>query len=41
MPAFNADYVRRQLKIHQDLALFEENLKAALEAINKPTAAQG
>jgi hypothetical protein len=33
MPAFNADSLRRQLKIYQDLALFEENLKAALEAI--------
>jgi hypothetical protein len=33
MPAFNADYVRRQLMIHQDLALFEENLKAALEVV--------
>jgi hypothetical protein len=33
MPAFNADSLRRQLKIYQDLALFEVNLKAALEAI--------
>jgi hypothetical protein len=33
MPAFNADSLRRQLKIYQDLALFEENLKAALEAV--------
>ena len=33
MPAFNADSLRRQLKIYQDLALFEVNLKAALEAV--------
>jgi hypothetical protein len=41
MPAFNADSLRRQLKIYQDLALFEVNLKAALEAIKEPTATQG
>jgi pimeloyl-ACP methyl ester carboxylesterase len=33
MAAFNADSLRRQLKIDQDLALFEENLKAALEVV--------
>jgi hypothetical protein len=33
MPGFNADSLRRQLKIYQDLALFQENLKAALEAV--------
>jgi hypothetical protein len=33
MPAFNADSLRRQLKIYQDLELFQENLKAALEAV--------
>ena len=33
MPAFNADSLRRQLKIYQDLALFEVNLKAALEVV--------
>jgi len=41
MPAFNADSLRRQLKIDQGLALFEETLKAALEAAKKSAAAQG
>ena len=40
LPAFNADSLRRQLKIYQDLALFEENLKAALDAIKASAAAQ-
>jgi len=41
MPAFNADSLRRQPKIHQDLEMFEENLKAALEAVKESAAAQG
>ena len=41
MPAFNADSVRRQPRIDQDLEKFEENLKAALEAVKESAAAQG
>ena len=41
MPAFNADSLRRQPKIDQDLEKFEENLKAALEAVKESAAAQG
>lgn len=33
LPAFNADSLRRQLQIYQDLALFQDNLQAALKAI--------
>ena len=41
MPAFNADCLRRQSKIYQDLKMSEENLKAALEAVKEPAATQG
>jgi hypothetical protein len=41
MPAFNADSLRRQLRIDQDLALFEENPRTALEAAKESAAAQG
>jgi hypothetical protein len=33
IPAFNADSLRRHLQIYQDLALFHENLEAAIKAI--------
>jgi tetratricopeptide (TPR) repeat protein len=33
MPAFNADSLRRQLKIYQDLELFQENVNAVLKVI--------
>ena len=41
MPAFNADSLRRQPNIYQDLEMFEENLKAAPEAVKESAAAQG
>ena len=33
IPAFNADSLRRQLKMYQDLVLFEDNVTAALDAV--------
>ena len=39
--AFDASSLGRQLKIYQDLALFEENVKAALDAVANDRAAHG
>jgi hypothetical protein len=33
IPHFSASSLRRQLKIYQDLALFQDNVEAALEAV--------
>jgi hypothetical protein len=39
--AFSATALRRQLKIYQDLALFKDNVEAALEAVSKHQAPNG
>ncbi len=39
--AFSASSLRRQLKIYQDLSLFEENVEAALDAVADDRAANG
>lgn len=39
--AFSTSSLRRQLKIYQDLSLFEENVKAALDAVADDRAANG